>query len=166
MDKDLNLITTTAVPPLGSTDILMILDRSGSMAGKEADVIGGFNSIVTRFRNENVSNCSVTYVRFDNIVEPVFTEELVNVPELTPALYTPRANTALLDAVGQTVAGVTNNPDNRYIVITFTDGQENASHEWTKEKVAVLLKEREAFFQCEEGLLLIVVCDRDDHFVE
>ena len=114
------------------------------MAGKEADVIGGFNSFVTRCRDGSVTNCSVGYIRFDNEIEQVFTEELANVPELTPALYAPRGNTALLDAVGRTVAGVTNNPDDRYIVITFTDGHENASREWTKEKVAALLKAREA----------------------
>ena len=109
MNGDLNLIAA-AVAPLGSTNILMILDRSGSMAGKEADVIGGFNSFVTRCRDESVANCSVSYVRFDNIVDRVFTAELANVPELTGALYAPRGGTALLDAVGQTVAGVTNTP--------------------------------------------------------
>ena len=76
MNTNLDLIASAAVAPLGSTNILMILDRSGSMAGKEADVIGGFNSFVTRCRNENVTNCSVGYTRFDNEIEQVFSEDL------------------------------------------------------------------------------------------
>jgi hypothetical protein len=144
MTRDLDLIAAAAVATVGATQIVMILDRSGSMAGTESDVIGGFNSFVTSCRDASLPNCSVTYVRFDTEVERVFTEQLADVPELTPLLYAPRGNTALLDAVGQSVAAVTNEPDDRYIVITFTDGQENASREWTKEKVAQLLEERKA----------------------
>lgn len=144
MTRDLDLIATAAVAPLGSTNIVMILDRSGSMAGTESDVIGGFNSFVLSCRDANLPNCSVTYVRFDTEVERVFTERLAEVPELTSQLYAPRGSTALLDAVGQSVSSVSDEPDDRYIVITFTDGQENASREWTKEKVAQLLNERRA----------------------
>lgn len=144
MTRDLDLIGAAAVAPLGSTNIVMILDRSGSMAGKESDVIGGFNSFVSSCRDASLANCSVTYVRFDTEVERVFTEELKDVPQLTDVLYRPRGNTALLDAVGQSVSSVSNEPDDRYIVVTYTDGHENASREWTKEKVAGLLREREA----------------------
>jgi hypothetical protein len=144
LTKDLDLIGSAAVAPLGRTKIVMILDRSGSMAGRESDVIGGFNSFVSSCRDANLANCSVTYVRFDNDIERVFSEELPDVPEMTSALYAPRGGTALLDAVGQTVSPMTNDPDDRYIVVTFTDGEENASREWTREKVAGLLHEREA----------------------
>jgi hypothetical protein len=143
MTTDLEVIGAASVALRGSTNIVMILDRSGSMAGKESDVIGGFNSFISSCRDANLANCSVTYVRFDMEVERVFTEELADVPELTGLFYQPRGNTALLDAVGQSVSSVTSEPDNRYIVVTFTDGHENASREWTKEKVSGLLRERE-----------------------
>ena len=74
----------------------------------------------------------------------MFTEELKDVPELTAALYQPRGSTALLDAVGQSVGALADRPGDRFIVITFTDGHENASREWTKEKVSRLIREREA----------------------
>jgi hypothetical protein len=144
MTTNLDLIRTAAVAPLGATNIVMILDRSGSMEGRGSDVIGGFNSFVSSCRDANIANCSVTYIRFDNEVERVFTEPLDAVPAMTAQLYQPRGGTALLDAVGQTVGGMTNEPDDRYIVITFTDGEENSSREWTREKVAALLREREA----------------------
>jgi hypothetical protein len=143
MTRDLDLIATTTAP-LGATNIVMILDRSGSMTGQQSDVIGGFNSFVSSCRDANLANCTVTYVRFDNEIERVFTEELANVPKLNEALYQPRGSTALLDAVGQSVSPISDQPDDRYIVVTFTDGHENASREWTKEKVSELLREREA----------------------
>ena len=144
MTKEIDVIRAASIAPVGATNIVMILDRSGSMAGRESDVIGGFNSFVSSCRDAGIANCSVTYVRFDDDIERVFTEPLANVPEMTSALYAPRAGTALLDAVGQTVSPMPNEPDDRYIVVTFTDGEENSSHEWTKEKVAALLHEREA----------------------
>jgi hypothetical protein len=144
MTKELDVIPTATIAPLGATNIVMILDRSGSMAGRETDVIGGFNSFVSSCRDASIANCSVTYVRFDDDIERVFVEELANVPEMTSTLYTPRGGTALLDALGQTVSPMTNEPDDRYIVVTFTDGEENSSREWTKEKVAELLHDREA----------------------
>ena len=144
MNKELDLVAGAGVVPNGATRIVMILDRSGSMAGSESDVIGGFNSFVTSCRAAELEKCTVSYIRFDNVVERVFSEKLADVPLLDSALYAPRGNTALLDAVGQSVAAIASDADDRYIVITFTDGHENASREWTKAKVAALLREREA----------------------
>jgi len=144
MTAHLNIIDPAALAHLGATNIVMILDRSGSMSGTESDVIGGFNSFVANCRNAGVADCRVTYVRFDSEIESVFTKALADVPEMNSTLYAPRGSTALLDAVGQSVSAIVSDPDDRYIVITFTDGYENQSKEWTSAKVAALIKEREA----------------------
>ena len=65
-------------------------------------------------------------------------------PDLTAQLYHVRGNTALLDAIGATVSSIVDVPDDRFIVITFTDGHENASREWTRDAVARLIRERKA----------------------
>jgi len=114
------------------------------MGGKESDVIGGFNSAIKTLReNSNASPCSVAYWRFDEQIEKVYQVELTDVPAMTERHYQPRGSTALLDAVGRAVGDAVNDPDMSYAVITFTDGYENASREWTKEKVSQLIKERQ-----------------------
>ena len=129
----------------GDIHIVWILDRSGSMAGLTNDIIGGFNSFIRECRERNVPRCDVQYARFDATIEPsVFRLALADVPEMTPALYAPRGSTALFDAVGATISPIVTNSDDIYIVVIWTDGYENASREWTKEKVNALLKEREA----------------------
>jgi hypothetical protein len=127
-----------------ATHIIFILDRSGSMAGKQDDVIGGVNSFVARQRvGEGATGVSL--VRFDNVAELVWNDlDVHKTPELTSADYWPRGGTALLDAMGMTVSAVKANPAHRYVVITHTDGMENASREWTKEKVRDLVAAREA----------------------
>ncbi|MBI5284403.1 MAG: VWA domain-containing protein [Chloroflexi bacterium] len=151
MTRELDLIqnalrgaSSASVAPPGATNIVMILDRSGSMSGTEADVIGGFNSFVASCREAGLKDCTLTYVRFDAEIEHVFTLPLPDVPPMTALLYQPRGSTALLDAVGQSVSALANNAGDRYLVITHTDGHENASREWTREKVAALLRERQA----------------------
>ncbi|HEX5479078.1 MAG TPA: vWA domain-containing protein [Dehalococcoidia bacterium] len=144
MTNELDIFGQNALTRPGAAHIIVILDRSGSMAGQEADVIGGFNSIVRHCRDAQVDDCDVTYVRFDDRIEHVFTLGLADVPEMTAALYAPRGSTALIDAVGRTVSPIDNHPDDTYIVITYTDGQENASREWTREKLRALLEARKA----------------------
>ena len=127
------------------THVVFVLDRSGSMSGKEADVIGGFNGYVESLRANPAGAVGLSYVRFDDHLELVWNDlALADVPDMTEATYSVRGSTALLDAVGATVSAVRDNPAHRYIVITNTDGQENASREWTTEKVRALIQEREA----------------------
>jgi hypothetical protein len=126
------------------THIIFILDRSGSMSGMEQDVIGGVNSFVKQ-QKDGDGAAGVSLVRFDNVIELVWNDiDVAKVPALTEADYVPRGNTALLDAMGMTIAAVKANPAHRYIVITHTDGAENASREWTAEKLKELIKDRES----------------------
>jgi hypothetical protein len=127
------------------THVIFILDRSGSMSGKEEDVIGGFNSYVDALRAEPAGLAGISYVRFDDHIELVWNDlPVADVPPMSADTYSVRGSTALLDAVGMTVSAVRDNPAHRYIVITNTDGHENASREWTADKVRALIQEREA----------------------
>lgn len=127
------------------THVIFILDRSGSMSGKEADVIGGFNSYVDTLREDPGGQVGVSYLRFDHELELVWSDlPLGEVPRMTPATYSVRGNTALLDAVGMTVSSVRENAMHSYIVITHTDGEENASREWTADTVKALIEQHEA----------------------
>lgn len=123
-----------------------ILDRSGSMSGKEDDVIGGFNSFIKTLREaDDLPECYVSYTRFDTEIETVWKDYLLaDVPKMTKSHYQPRGGTALRDAFGQTVSSIDINPNHRYLVITHTDGQENSSHEWTMEKIKDLVVKLEA----------------------
>ena len=138
----------------GVTHVIFILDRSGSMSGKEPDVIGGFNSYIDTLRESDDGDVGVRYLRFDNALELVWNDlPVADVPRMTHEHYQVRGNTALLDAVGMTVSSVKDDPQHQYIVITNTDGEENASHEWTAERVRILIAEHEGEGQLDVRLL-------------
>lgn len=86
------------------TEIIFILDRSGSMGGLEKDVIGGFNAFIEKQKEQKVEG-AVTLVLFDDKTETVFDREnLRTTPRLGEDKYYVRGSTALYDAVGRTVA--------------------------------------------------------------
>jgi uncharacterized protein YegL len=127
------------------THVIFILDRSGSMHGKEADVIGGFNSYVDELRREPEGQVGLSYVRFDNELELVWSDvPLADVPRMDDTLYAPRGATALLDAIGTTLSAVREREGHRYTVIIHTDGLENASREWTGDAVKNLIEKLQA----------------------
>ncbi len=129
------------------TEIVFILDRSGSMSGLEEDTIGGFNSMIEKQKKED-GQCYVTTVLFDSVVETIHDRvELSKVEKLTDKEYFVRGCTALLDAIGSTIHHISHIhkyareedvPDNTIFVIT-TDGMENSSHEYTAEKVKKMI---------------------------
>jgi uncharacterized protein YegL len=129
------------------TMICLILDRSGSMQGREGDVIGGVNNFIEE-QKKLPDPASVAFVRFDTDIErfrPM--QDLSKVEPLTKGEYQPRGSTALLDAVGQTITKLDDDwkvekPD-RCIVVIVTDGEENASREYTKQKIQALIKSRQ-----------------------
>ncbi len=122
-------------------DLIAILDRSGSMAGKEEDVIGGFNEFIANQR-KLPGLCCVTLVLFDEQYQVVYNRvPLKDVSELKSDVYYTRGSTALLDAVGKTLKGAASS--DKAIVFIFTDGQENSSKEWKKEAVKKLVEEQQ-----------------------
>ena len=129
------------------TMIYLILDRSGSMQGREGDVIGGVNNFIEE-QKKLPDPASIAFVRFDTEIErfrPM--GDLSKTEPLAKSEYQPRGSTALLDAVGETITKAdedwkTEKPD-RCIVVIVTDGCENASREYTKVKIQALIKARQ-----------------------
>ena len=121
------------------TELVFILDRSGSMCGLEQDTIGGFNSMLKKQKREE-GQAYVSTVLFDNVSEVIHDRvDIQNVPALTNKEYYVRGSTALLDAVGKAIHHIGNvhkyareedRPQKTLFVIT-TDGMENASRKYS-----------------------------------
>ena len=136
------------------TELVFILDRSGSMAGLEQDTIGGFNAMLQKQRVEP-GEAIISTVLFDNETEVIHDRlPLDKVPALTEQEYYVRGCTALLDAVGGAIHHIGNvhkyareedRPEKTLFVIT-TDGMENASRRYTYDKVkAMIERQRETY---------------------
>ena len=130
------------------TELVFILDRSGSMSGLEADTIGGFNSMIEKQRKED-GECYVSTVLFDNDCEVLHDRvKLSEIKPITDEEYTVRGCTALIDAIGGAIHHICNVhkyarpedvPAHTMFIIT-TDGQENASHHYTSERVKKMIE--------------------------
>lgn len=130
------------------TELVFILDRSGSMSGLEKDTIGGFNSMLEKQRKEP-GDAVVSTVLFDNETEVIHDRVVIaDVPNLTDKEYFVRGCTALLDAVGGAIQHIGNVhkyarkedvPEKTLFIIT-TDGMENASHHYTYDKVRSMIE--------------------------
>ena len=130
------------------TELVFILDRSGSMAGLEVDTIGGFNAMTQKQRKEP-GEALVSTVLFDNETQVIHDRvPLEKVPALTQKEYYVRGCTALLDAVGGAIHHIGNvhkyareedRPEKTLFVIT-TDGMENASRRYTYDKVKAMIE--------------------------
>jgi len=132
-------------------EVVFVLDRSGSMSGLESDTIGGFNSMIRKQKNECTGRVLVTTVLFDDAIETLHDRiKIEAVPTLTDKEYFARGSTALLDAVGSTILHISNIhryarkediPAKTLFVIT-TDGYENASHQYSRQKVKSMIEEQ------------------------
>ena len=130
------------------TEIVFILDRSGSMSGLEADTIGGFNSMLAKQKQEK-GDALVSTVLFDNVCELLHDRvEIGKIAPMTERDYTVRGCTALLDAIGGAIHHIGNVhkyardedvPEHTLFIIT-TDGMENASRSYSAEKVKQMIE--------------------------
>ena len=132
------------------TEIVFILDRSGSMAGLESDTIGGFNAMIAKQKKEE-GDALVSTVLFDNTSEVIHDRlPIADVAKMTEDDYRVGGCTALLDAIGGAIKHIGNIhkyirkedvPEHTIFVIT-TDGMENASHCYSADKVRSMIEKQ------------------------
>ncbi len=134
------------------TELVYILDRSGSMSGLETDTIGGYNSMLKKQKAEP-GEAFVTTVLFDDSYELL--HDRVNIRELNPITekeYFVRGSTALLDAVGKTISSVGTAQKHadearradKVMVVIITDGMENASCEYTYRRIMDMIERQKS----------------------
>ena len=136
------------------TELVFILDRSGSMAGLESDTVGGFNALIGKQRKED-GECYVSTVLFDNVSEVLFDRiPLSDVPKMTEEDYTVRGCTALLDTIGGAIHHIGNihkytRPEDvpaHTLFVIITDGLENASRKYSSNEVKKMIeREKEQY---------------------
>jgi len=131
------------------TRIAIILDRSGSMESCKESTVAGFNEFI-RTQRELPGEAMVKLVQFDDRYETVFDMNLKMCPELTQNTFVPRGSTALLDAQGRTIVELgqelaalpESERPSKVIVVTLTDGMENASKDYNLEKIGEMIREQ------------------------
>ena len=137
-----------------TTELVFILDKSGSMAGLESDTIGGFNAMIEKQKNEE-GNCFVSTVLFSNYSQVLHDRKnLTDITPLTSKDYQVGGCTALIDAIGGAIHHIGNIhkyarsedvPAHTMFIIT-TDGMENASQRYTSEKVKAMIERQKSLY--------------------
>lgn len=132
----------------GLTELVFILDQSGSMYNLVDDTVGGFNTMIEKQKGIE-GEANVSLILFNNIVKMVYDNvPLEKIEPLTTETYFPGGSTALYDAIGGTVSNVGRRLSNtkeeerpeKVIVVVTTDGYENASKEYTSTKISDMIK--------------------------
>ncbi len=131
----------------GLTELVFVLDRSGSMSGLVSDTIGGFNALVEKQKKESGA-CAVTTVLFDDKYELLHDRvSLSGVLPMTEREYYARGSTALLDAIGRSIDKTSNAQNGtaeeeraeKVLFVIITDGMENASREYSADRIREMI---------------------------
>ena len=133
------------------TEVVFILDKSGSMSGLEKDVVGGFNSMLEKQKKLD-GECLVSTVLFDNESRVVYDrEDIREIRKMELEDYEPSGCTALIDALGDSIRYIRkvhkvireeDRPEHTLFIIT-TDGQENASHRYSSNEVKKMVEQQQ-----------------------
>ena len=129
------------------TELVFILDRSGSMAGLEKDTIGGFNSMLAKQKQQE-GGCYVSTVLFDDHSKVLHDREKIDeVKPLTEEDYFVGGCTALIDAIGGAIHHIGklhkyfgDSAPSRTVFVIITDGEENASHKYSSKQVKHMIE--------------------------
>ena len=130
-----------------NTEIIFVIDKSGSMMNLAGDTIGGFNGFVAS-QKALEGKATLTTVLFDSTYRTIHNNVDINeVKPLTSADYVPGGMTAMLDAIGDTINNVQNRHDDlgvekpeKVLFVITTDGEENSSHKYTKSQIEKMIK--------------------------
>ena len=130
--------------PPNSTEIIFVVDRSGSMSSIAADMRGGFDTFITE-QKKVAGECHVTLTQFDDHYDVVYTRMPLGL--VPPLELVPRGSTALLDALGRTIdqtgARLAAIPEadrpSKVLLVVITDGAENASREYNRARIASMI---------------------------
>lgn len=134
----------------GLTELVFILDKSGSMGGLESDTIGGYNAMLNK-QKKVPGECYVTTVLFDHGYELLHDRiEIRAISPISSAQYQVGGTTALLDALGRTIFKVENVQKHterdyradKVLFVIITDGHENSSREFSASKVKTLIEQK------------------------
>ena len=139
------------------TELVFILDKSGSMSGLEADTIGGYNAMLSKQKNEE-GEATVTTVLFNHEIELL--HDRINVRGIAPITekeYEVSGTTGLLDAIGSTIQKIGNvqkrtseeERAERVLFVITTDGMENASREYDYDKVKAMISHQKVKYDWE-----------------
>ena len=132
------------------TELVFIIDRSGSMAGLESDTVGGFNAMIEKQKREE-GVCYVSTLIFSDASEVLHDRlSLCDIPKMTMKDYVPGGCTALIDAIGGAIRHIGNihkyaRPEDvpeHTVFVIMTDGQENASHRYSSAEVKKMIEEK------------------------
>lgn len=136
----------------GLTELVFILDKSGSMSGLESDTIGGYNSMLQKQKTVK-GECRITTALFDN--EYALLHDRIDIAAVSPISekeYFTGGSTALLDAIGQTIQKIDNAQKHtaeeyraeKVMFIIITDGEENTSREYSSDRIKKMIEEKKA----------------------
>lgn len=139
------------------TEIVCIIDKSGSMESVKKDAIGGFNSFID-VQKKVPGDAALTLILFDTIYEVCYEgKNIKDVPNLNDSSYTPCGCTALLDALGKTINSVgarlsktlEQDRPSKVIFVILTDGEENSSREFTKKQINDMITHQKDVYKWE-----------------
>lgn len=136
------------------TELVFILDRSGSMSGLEADTLGGYNSLLAKHQ-ALPGECRITTLLFDH--EQLLLHDRVDIRHVQPMTleqYMPRGSTALLDALGTAINRLgylqkhtpAEQRAGQVMLVIVTDGMENASREYSQQQVRRMVERQQQRF--------------------
>jgi len=139
-DKIKDKLNDAGITSNGTDEIICIVDRSGSMGSMQVEAQGGLNAFIEE--QKKVGKANLTIVEFDNYINVVC--DRIDINEAVEYELKPRGMTALLDAIGTVVSDNLKYKaeDGKTIVVVMTDGHENSSKEWKRDKINTLINER------------------------